>query len=381
MKILEVISDTNIGGAGILLATRCECMNRSKYEITVAIPKGSKLSKRLNDIGVAVVEVDACRDRSFEWGGILKWIRLIRKVRPMLINCHGCLSCRIAARLCSVPVLVDTRHCAFLTKRWQRVFPGKQLLGMGRRMLSDQTIAVAVAAKENLLEMGAPSKKIQVIINGAKPMRTLSEEEKRWQRKALNIPQNAVVVGIFARLEPCKGHETFLRAAQILTKKQGNYCFLIVGDGSLSRTLRERVEKLELTEAIRFVGFAEDVAPYLNVTDIQVNCSVGTETSSLALSEGMSLGIPAVASNFGGNPYMIRDGENGFLFPIDRYDILAQRIFQIGEDPELYDHLSQGAKHRFEEELNVERMTRETEALYDYLLIKAKRRRRCPKGT
>ena len=40
----------------------------------------------------------------------------------------------------------------------------------------------------------------------------------------------------------------------------------------------------------------------MSITDVQANASFGTEATSLALLEGMSLGIPAVVSDFGGNP-------------------------------------------------------------------------------
>ncbi len=365
MKILEVITDTNIGGAGILLATRCEYMDRSKYEVIVALPQRSRLRERFVRMGISVVEINGCYDRSFEIQSIPKWIAILKNIRPEIVNCHGCLSCRIAARLCHVPILFDTRHCAFPPKGWQTVFPGKNILGLGMRTLSDQTIAVADAAKQNLLDMGADSRKIKVIINGAKPIRRLTKAEKEQWRAKTRISMDSIVIGIFGRLESCKGHDTFLRAAKLLLEQNTKYQFLIVGDGRLFQTLKSMAGDLGILNHTIFVGFVEDVAPYFNITDILVNCSTGTETSSLALSEGMSLGIPVVASDFGGNPYMIKNGENGFLFPMNQYDVLAKQIQRITENSQLYGHLSKGAKLRFDQELNARRMTRDTEELYD----------------
>ena len=372
MKILEVITDTNIGGAGILLATRCEYMDRSRYEIIVALPKGSKLGERFAYIGIPVIEIDGCYDRSLELKSIPKWMAVLKKIRPNLVNCHGCLSCRIAARLQRVPILFDTRHCAFPPKRWQTVFPGKTVLRLGMKLLSDQTIAVADAAKQNLLDMGADSRKIKVIVNGAKPIQRLSQAERDQWRDKMRIARDCFVVGIFGRLESCKGHDVFLNAAETLLRQDLQYRFLIVGDGSLTEKLKAKARDLSISDYVIFVGFAEDVTPYLNITDILVNCSRGTETSSLALSEGMSLGIPIVASDFGGNPYMIRNGENGFLFSMDKPDELAKRIQQIAKDPQLYTSLSEGARSRFEGELNAKRMTMDTEELYDHWLAKQK---------
>ena len=118
-----------------------------------------------------------------------------------------------------------------------------------------------------------------------------------------------------------------------------------------------------------FTGFCENVSEYMSLFDINVNCSVGTETSSLALSEGMSLGIPAIASDYGGNPYMVRDGVNGFLYPQGNSEELAKKILLL-EDDKLYERLSGGARARFDNELNSKRMTRLTEELYVALLKK-----------
>lgn len=368
IRVLEAITDTNIGGAGILLVTRLAHMNRQRYDVTVALPKGSLLKKRICSLGVRTVELDGCYDRSLDLGSILKWVALLRKERPSIVNCHGCFSCRIAARICRVPVLMDTRHCAYPPNRFLTRFPGKFLCGLVLNTTSDHTVAVAEAAKENLVAIGRDPERISVIVNGAEAVRSVSNEEQEKIKKIFRIPPDCFVVGMIARLEECKGHTTLLEAAKILKKRGDRYCFLLVGDGSRREHIEKYAKKLEVNDLVLFCGFAEDVAPFYHVMHLNVNCSVGTETSSLALSEGMSLGIPAVASDYGGNPYMVRDGENGFLFPVGNARALADRIQEIRKNPILYKKLSKGAKARFRGELNAERMTRCVEQLYETLL-------------
>jgi glycosyltransferase involved in cell wall biosynthesis len=234
-------------------------------------------------------------------------------------------------------------------------------------------VAVADAARENLIELGISQKQIAVIVNGAEPLRVLSACEKNIWRARLGIPDGAHVVGICARLEPCKDHTTLLRAAERLRRSGKNCFFLIVGDGSLREELEKEAKRRELSSCICFTGFAEDVAPYVNLLDIHVNCSVGTETSSLAISEAMSLGVPTVASDYGGNPYMVRDGLNGLLYPVGNDAALANAISRLLDDPVLLSRLSHNARLRFERELNAECMTRKTERLYARLCSNGKR--------
>ena len=369
MKVVEAISDMGIGGAGILLLERLAQSDRARFSYHVLVPRGSALAERLRSLeGVTVWELDCRGDRSFSWGALLRAVRLLRYLSPDLVNCHGSLACRIAAWLCRVPCRVYTRHCAYEPKRWQTVFPGKWWIGKVQTMLSHRVIAVAEAAKKNLCDVGVPAERISVIINGVRGLRLVAEEEKERFRKSYKIPEDAVVVGICARLEPCKDHATFLRAAERLLERSDRYHFLIIGDGSLAESLRAEVDRRGMGAHVHFTGFVRDVAPLMSLLRINVNCSVGTETSSLALSEGMSLSIPAVASDYGGNPYMVRNGENGLLYPQRDDARLACAIARLVEDEALYARVSEGAYRRFREELNAEKMTKETEELYEKLL-------------
>ena len=55
MKVIEAISDTNIGGAGRLLLTRLRNSNRGEVETEVILPRGSKLRERFENIGVRLL--------------------------------------------------------------------------------------------------------------------------------------------------------------------------------------------------------------------------------------------------------------------------------------------------------------------------------------
>ena len=370
MKVLEVISDTNIGGAGVLLVTRLRHRDRSRFETTVLLPQGSALVPRFRAIGVPVRVMRGCRNRSADLWHVAELVRIIRACRPDLINCHGCFSARVAAAIAGVPIRIYTRHCAYPVSKLRQSVPAKALFRAITKGLSHHVVAVADAAKENLLDMGAPVSRISVIINGAEGLRCLSDQEKSAWRARLGIFENATVVGISARLEPCKDHACFLRAAARLCNGEGEYFFLILGDGSLRGHLKQETHRLGIASHVRFVGFVEDVAPYVNLMDIHVNCSIGTETSSLAISEAMSLGIPTIASDFGGNPYMVRNGENGFLYPAGDDKALAEKIRLLARSPEVYNRVCRGARARFERELNASSMTKKTEQLYARLFQK-----------
>ncbi len=361
MKIIEVISDTNIGGAGILLVNRLSCTNLKKYQTTVLLPSRGQLKSRLEKIGVRCIEVDCEGDKSFDLAAVKKYAEIFRRERPDIINTHGTLSARIAAKLCAVPVKICTRHCVFPLNENEKRF------GKISSMLSDCYIAVAHSAKQNLIDMGVNPKKIKVIINGARALRSISENEKTALREKLGIGEHTCVLCFCARLERCKGHEWFLKCASLLSSQSFDFKVLILGEGSQREHLGRLCREYEIEDKVVFCGFCEDTAPYMSISHININCSIGTETSSLALSEGMSIGLPAVASRYGGNPYMIRQGINGFLCPCGDFRCMAMYIKRLCQDKKLYNRMSQAARERYTSELNAEAMTEKTNRLYDEL--------------
>jgi glycosyltransferase involved in cell wall biosynthesis len=313
--------------------------------------------------------MEGCADRSFDIFEIAPLVSYFKRTKPDIVNCHGCLSARIAAFLARVPVRIYTRHCAFEVRPGMTRFPLKSINKIATRLLNTKIIAVAYAARQNLTDMGIDERQIEVIINGVEPVEKYSAEQKMAARRKLSVPEDAFVYGISARLEECKGIDTLLRAARVLINNGINCYFLILGKGSRESELKSLVNSLGITDKVKFCGFVSDVTPYINCFDVNVNCSRGTETSSLALSEGMSIALPCVASDFGGNPYMVRDGYNGFIYKTDDFFALAECLTRLYSDRELYKKMSENSLARYIEELSAKNMARKTEELYSSLFL------------
>lgn len=364
IKVLQILTDTNIGGAGRLLINYLKNFDRSQFEMAVVLPKGAQLKPLVQAEGYPVIETETGRDKSFETAAVGELRRIIREYQPDIVHCHSSFSGKLAAFLCRVPGRFYTRHCSFPQPKRLTTFPGKQINGWINGTLSTHIVAVSDAAAADLLVTGVKPKKITVIMNGVEPMPASTAAEKAEIRRSLGIGAEDFVCGISARLEVYKGHTYLLQAAALLKETHPSMKFLILGGGSEEAALRREAENLGIADAVRFTGFVEQVAPYLNIMNLNINCSIGTETASLALSEGMSLGIPAVVSDFGGNPYMITDDLNGYVVPQKDPAALASGIRRIAEDPDLYGKLSAGAREVYEQRFTAAVMTRKMEELY-----------------
>lgn len=364
MKIMHILTDSNIGGAGRLLINYLHNFDRSYFDIVVVLPKNAALKPLVEAEGYPVWEMQNGRDRSFDLKAVRELRNMIRRFQPDAVHTHSSLSGKIAAWQRRVPMRVYTRHCAFEPPKRLTSFPGKQLCGLLNNTLSTHIVAVADAARQNLVDTGVDPRKIRVIINGVEPMRNATDAEIAALREQYAIGDNTFVCGISARLEPYKGHRYLLETASIVLREHPDTVFLLVGDGSARAELEALADSLGITEQIRFTGFVDDVAPYYALMDVNLNCSIGTETSSLALSEGMSLGVPCIATTFGGNPYMVTDGKNGFLVPERDSVAMAERILLLIEDPALRQQLSDGARAAYREKFTAAAMTRQLEELY-----------------
>lgn len=363
IKVLHILTDATLGGAGRVLIQFLRAVDRSRFEIVVAVPSGSELVSLVEEQGFRVIETQKGHDRSMERGAVAEYRKIIRAERPDIVHTHASFAGKLAAFLCGVRGRIYTRHCVFEMPRKLKTFPGKQLNGLVNNTLATAIIAVAHAAKDNLVEIGIDPKKIQVIINGVEPMKQLTDEEKAAFRAKCGIAEKEFICLISARLEEYKGHSYLIDTAELLRNEKIR--FIIMGDGSCRQALEQKVQALGLEEKVLFTGFVSDVVPYCNISDLSLNCSYGTEASSIALAEGMSLGKPTVATDFGGNPYMVTNGKNGFLVPQKDAEAMAEAIMKIYRDPAYYQALSEGALEEYQEKFTARAMTAQMEELYE----------------
>ena len=362
IRLIQVISDTNIGGGGRSLLNYLACCDRSRFSPSVVLPRGSALTERVRALGVPVEEIDAMADRSFDPKAVAPLARIFRRERPDLVHTHGSLSGRIAARLAGCRV-VYTRHCAFPPGRLISSPPGRLANRLLDAALSDGTIAIGAAAREILTATGIPEKKIHVLLNGVAPLPRPTAEERQALRAGYGFSDGDFVAGILARVEEYKGHGLLLQAVDTLAREGRPIKLLVAGSGPFEEELRRRARTLPEGTVV-FAGFVTDVERAFGAMDAQVNASYVSEASPLSLLEGMSMGLPAVVSDCGGNPLHVTDGVNGLVFPSGDVPALTACLRRLMEEPDTLAQLSRGALEVFQTRFTGEIFARNLEDIY-----------------
>jgi len=364
IRVLNIISDTNIGGAGRVILNYLNSTDRDQFESLVAVPRGSLLKAPLEEAGALVYEVDGIADRSYSKEDVATLKDLFRSLKPDLVHTHGCLSGRIAAKGCRVPV-VYSRHSAFPVPAKLKYPPGRWVNKFVNEYFADHIIAVSPATRDNLTEGGISPKKITVVMNGVTPVAQTTPEEQLALRAQLGVEEDTFLFGILARIEDYKGHLYLVEAARRL-KERGyqNFRVLIAGTGAFEEEVAKAVNTANVGDVVNMLGFRSDVAALLNVLDVQLNASYGTEATSIALLEGMSLGLPSIVSDYGGNPWLVTNGENGLVFPSRNSVELARAMARLMDKPEQCAAMGQKARERFETQFTGEVFARNTEQIY-----------------
>lgn len=369
MKILMVISDTNIGGAGKWILEYFRYRNKDRFQVKAVVPTGSKLKPLYEEAGLTTIECDGIADVSYSKEGVKNLYRIFKQERPDIVHAHGTMSARVAAAKWGshVKKIVYTRHSVFEPTGFFTKPIGKLVNRVITALTCDKSIAVCKAAKKNQTDTGVPSKKISVVYNGVEAIPAPTLEQRTLAKQSFSLSNEDLVFSISARLNAVKGHKYLVDAVSKL-KDRHNLKFLIAGTGPEEESLKQMVKERGLEDTIIFTGFLSDVSRLLYATDVLLNCSYGTEACSLAILEAFSIGIPCIATDYGGNPELVQTGINGILYPTNDSDALAEAIWQLKETPALISEYQKGAKETYQKGFTVELMAKNTEKVYEDLI-------------
>ncbi|GAB7387549.1 N-acetyl-alpha-D-glucosaminyl L-malate synthase BshA [Bacillaceae bacterium] len=142
---------------------------------------------------------------------------------------------------------------------------------------------------------------------------------------------------------------------------------LLIGEGPELPTVCQMLKELDLQKYTYFLGKQEEVALVISMADLLLLPSE-KESFGLVALEAMACGKPVIASDTGGLPEVVSDGETGFLLPVGDVSGMAEKALLLLTDEDRYREFSQKAVERAHNVFCHEKITQQYERLYEKVL-------------
>lgn len=368
IRVLRTVPSLEMGGVEKTLLSLLPELKKMGMDVSVCcLYKRGDLAEEMENAGIPVHFVKMRPRIDFDLKyiqGIARLVALLKEKDISIIHTHmykANTPGRIAALFARTPVVIANEHNI---DTWKT--PYQHTVDRILASATSKIIAVSDAVRDFYIGRGIPPEKIITIHNGVDLKKFDVKINIKEERKELGISHRSIVVGSIGRLEPQKGHEYLIDAAQLVKKEYEKVQFLIVGSGSRKKELEEYAQKKGLQNNVIFTGCRNDIPELLAVMDIFALPSL-REGFSISLLEAMASGKAIIATSVGGNPEVISDGENGFLVEPRNPTLLAGRITALLRNEELKRRFEKNALYRVKE-FSIQKMAEKTYQLYESLL-------------
>jgi glycosyltransferase involved in cell wall biosynthesis len=343
------------------LFTLARGLRQRGHEVHLIHQPNSALGDRAGKIGVFLHPL-AVRSEI----GLISLLRLysiIKRVRPDVLGFNT-----------PKPILIGVLASRF-TSAGVRIIFRRVDFPLGRSFFSrlkytwgiDGIITISESIRSRLRSAGAPASKITTIYEGIDL--SLYPESGQTQQA---LPASPAVVGVVSHLSREKGISFLVEAAALIPEVKKKYRFVIVGEGACLQELTQLVKEKDLEQIFQFTGFRSDIPQLMKSFSIFALPSLSEGLSS-AILEAMASSLPIVASNVGGIPELVKDGENGLLVAPADADALASALQKLAENPEERFRMGQTNRRQAVEKFTMEQKILKTEELCTSLLLERRR--------
>jgi len=380
IKIAQVITRMDWGGAPDIVRILCERLDRAIYEVTLIMGPSISLSAKSEEFfskfkGKIIVVPSLRRDINifYDFFAFVKLYMVLRAKKFDIAHTHtakaGALG-RLAAYLSGTPKIIHMSHGHNFYGYFGKL--GSALVIAAERFLdkfTDQTIALTELERNDLISFKVSKVEKIVVVNSGLELDYFKDVtvDITRKRESFGIKNAEKVVGFVSRLEPVKGAQVVIEAARGICEKFANVKFLIAGEGSLRQKLEQEAEKFNLKDKCLFLGWREDVPEILAILDVLIQPSLNEAVGRIFIEAGAS-GVPVVATKVGGIPEIVLDGQTGILIEPNDAQGLAQAVISLLENEEERKRMGLNAKNRVNEKFSAQSMVDSIAQIYVSLI-------------
>ena len=348
------------GGQNQVLVTVLGLRAFGHRTVLVAHPSGELRRRAEEGLDFIPLAPRTEMDLSAAW----RLTRVLKQLRPDIVHAHdphGVAMASLALSMSTLPVkprLVASRRVDFHLRQ--------TALSRWKYRQVDLFICASDAIRKMLVGDGIPRSRTITVHEGidvakanAAPPADLHQEF--W------LPHGAPIVGNVAALVPHKGQRYLVDAAVKLLPDQPDARFVMAGEGELRPSLEQQIKQHHLEKHVLLAGFRPDILSLHKAFDVFVMSSV-TEGLGTSLLDAMACGRPVVATDVGGIPEVVVDGETGMLVPARDPEAIATALRRILSDRALREQMGAAGLARVRTVFSAEHMIRNTIRAYQRVL-------------
>lgn len=292
------------------------------------------------------------------------------KPEPDLIHAHfsypdGYGMMRLAKRW-KVPLVISALGTIERKVAYEGSYTSKQIIEA--MDFADRILSVSEDLKLHIVNLGIDKNKVHVVPNGVDTGK-FKPAGKAHARSLLNLPQDKNIVLFVGALRKIKGVDYLIEAAQNFVNTS-TYLFMVGRDDGLKRNLEKRAHELKIADYIKFTGPVnhEDIPLWISASDILVLPSLSEGRPNVIL-EALACEVPVVATDVGGIPELMVDGETGYLVPAKSPDKLSTRINKLLDSKDIREKMGKlGRKSIIQRGLTWEAHAKTTVDIYSELM-------------
>ena len=338
MNILHIEDERWDSGIAYYALTLAAEQTRRGHSVEFWGQEGSPVMEAGKDLGLTVRG----------WGSV-SWLAQRRQAAtfaPHVINAHTGASHSLALALAA------GRPCAVVRTR-----------GDSRPARSNALTRFAASRTATYI---AANTELEASLKSAFPVAKITRVPQGLDGPPEAPPLTATpLVGMLARFDPVKGHETLLDAAVLLKAKVPGLRARCAGEGALLERLRWQLKPAGLEGVVDFPGYVTHRWPFMAACRVGVVPSLGSEAVSRSALEWMASGRPVVASRVGGLPDVIEDGVTGLLVAPDDPAALADALSRLLLDAPKAAEMGRAARRRWEQSFSLQPFYEATQRVYD----------------
>ena len=346
-------------GAAIQLRELAWAQHEAGHEVVVATRPSPDWVARTRDAGLTHYEVPMASEVDLRSARTL--VPILRKHRIQVVHAHKGRArtlALIAGLFVRIPVLVLHRGVSFPLDAFNR-------LGYATRRVHG-VIVVSTSIKENLVASGIPARKIHVMYPSVDTRVFHPDVDGDAIRAELGFAAGDFVVTQIG-VRSWKGNDDVIDAMARVLPKAPHARLLIVGARNPAQ-LWERVDRHGIRDAVRILGYRQDVPQILKASGCCIDASWKGLGLTGTLPEALAVGTPVLGSDLEGHPEVALPGVTGYLFKARDPDEIADRILKLALAPDAARAMGRAGRELVLREFDTKVRAQRTEALYRSLL-------------